>query len=338
MARPSRRRLPLILVRCAQHVGCARASPPDPMRCSDRRPASDAVHARSALALPGRPDGDARNRAPVIFPTAPSQLYEVTPHPFHLTHLACMENAIAPADADPWPFERSTHHADLTDLERFFRHLPSRTARTEVSNGSRTPGDPVERVGAPMSFARNAAIYEENDAADCIYEVVSGAVRTCRSSASMGAVRSAPSICPARSLVLQAEPSMPSRRKQSPTRRSWSSVATSRSRSSRRTTRSFPSCGHSWPASSTCTGSRLSADQDRARAGGQLSARACPTHPFERRGGAADVAPGHRGLSRSHDRNRLAHADATRGRSAIALPTSRRIVLRDRAVLKQLIA
>jgi CRP-like cAMP-binding protein len=36
----------------------------------------------------------------------------------------------------------------------------------------------TELMGTPMSFARNAAIYGENEAADYLYKVVSGAVRT----------------------------------------------------------------------------------------------------------------------------------------------------------------
>jgi CRP/FNR family nitrogen fixation transcriptional regulator len=51
------------------------------------------------------------------------------------------------------------------------------TARRTAANGS---FGSLERAGAPLSFARDAAIYEENDPADCIYRVVSGAVRTCR--------------------------------------------------------------------------------------------------------------------------------------------------------------
>src|ERR1044071_5861921 len=36
----------------------------------------------------------------------------------------------------------------------------------------------IEMMGAPMSFARNAEIYGENEPADYLYKVVSGTVRT----------------------------------------------------------------------------------------------------------------------------------------------------------------
>ena len=61
-----------------------------------------------------------------------------------------------------------------------FRHPSGRMARTVVSNGHRMLSDPVERNGAPMSFARNEEIYRENEPADHLYKVVSGAIRTCR--------------------------------------------------------------------------------------------------------------------------------------------------------------
>ncbi len=39
-------------------------------------------------------------------------------------------------------------------------------------------GSSIEMMGAPMPFARNAEIYGENEPADYLYKVVSGAVRT----------------------------------------------------------------------------------------------------------------------------------------------------------------
>ena len=39
-------------------------------------------------------------------------------------------------------------------------------------------GGPVDLMGAPMSFARNAEIYGEGEPADYLYKVVSGTVRT----------------------------------------------------------------------------------------------------------------------------------------------------------------
>ena len=38
--------------------------------------------------------------------------------------------------------------------------------------------DPIEMLGAQMSFSRNAEIYGEGEAADYLYKVVTGAVRT----------------------------------------------------------------------------------------------------------------------------------------------------------------
>jgi CRP/FNR family nitrogen fixation transcriptional regulator len=43
---------------------------------------------------------------------------------------------------------------------------------------ARHDADPIEMLGAPMSFARNSEIYGESEAADYLYKVVSGAVRT----------------------------------------------------------------------------------------------------------------------------------------------------------------
>jgi CRP/FNR family transcriptional regulator, nitrogen fixation regulation protein len=40
------------------------------------------------------------------------------------------------------------------------------------------PVAPIEMVGAPMSFSRNAEVYGENEPAEYIYKVVSGTVRT----------------------------------------------------------------------------------------------------------------------------------------------------------------
>lgn len=39
-------------------------------------------------------------------------------------------------------------------------------------------GGPIEMIGAPMSFNRNAEIYGENEPAEYLYKVISGAVRT----------------------------------------------------------------------------------------------------------------------------------------------------------------
>jgi CRP/FNR family nitrogen fixation transcriptional regulator len=46
------------------------------------------------------------------------------------------------------------------------------------SSAARDLGGPVDLMGAPMSFARNAEIYGEGEPADFLYKVVSGTVRT----------------------------------------------------------------------------------------------------------------------------------------------------------------
>ena len=55
--------------------------------------------------------------------------------------------------------------------ERPARPAPSGT-------GSISLGSSIEMMGAPMPFSRNAEIYGENEPADYLYKVVSGAVRT----------------------------------------------------------------------------------------------------------------------------------------------------------------
>ena len=47
-----------------------------------------------------------------------------------------------------------------------------------MPGGDRELGGVIELMGAPMSFARNAEIYGEGEAADYLYKVVSGTVRT----------------------------------------------------------------------------------------------------------------------------------------------------------------
>jgi CRP-like cAMP-binding protein len=46
--------------------------------------------------------------------------------------------------------------------------------------GSRAHGGSIELNGVPTSFARNAEIYGEREPADCLYKVLSGTVRTSR--------------------------------------------------------------------------------------------------------------------------------------------------------------
>jgi len=57
------------------------------------------------------------------------------------------------------------------------RQPAGRTARPVVGNSVGLGGS-IEMVGAPMPFSRNAEIYGENEPAEYLYKVVSGAVRT----------------------------------------------------------------------------------------------------------------------------------------------------------------
>jgi CRP-like cAMP-binding protein len=51
-------------------------------------------------------------------------------------------------------------------------------ARSFPAVNPRPLGTSIEMMGAPMPFARNAEIYGENEAAEYLYKVVSGSVRT----------------------------------------------------------------------------------------------------------------------------------------------------------------
>jgi CRP/FNR family nitrogen fixation transcriptional regulator len=50
--------------------------------------------------------------------------------------------------------------------------------RVMPSFDAKQDADPIEMLGAQMSFSRNAEIYGEGEAADYLYKVVTGAVRT----------------------------------------------------------------------------------------------------------------------------------------------------------------
>jgi CRP/FNR family transcriptional regulator, nitrogen fixation regulation protein len=64
---------------------------------------------------------------------------------------------------------------DVSSPPRFGRAM-----RKEPWDGFHEPMRSTELTGAPMSFARNVEIYRENDRADRLYKVVSGTVRTCK--------------------------------------------------------------------------------------------------------------------------------------------------------------
>ena len=59
-------------------------------------------------------------------------------------------------------------------------HLFARTARQKRSVGSHALTASIELMGSPMLFPRNAEIYGEKEPADYLYKVVSGIVRTYR--------------------------------------------------------------------------------------------------------------------------------------------------------------
>ena len=61
-----------------------------------------------------------------------------------------------------------------TSIARTATQQPVRPGMVSV----RTPGSSIEMVGAPMPFSRNAEIYGENEPAEYLYKVISGAVRT----------------------------------------------------------------------------------------------------------------------------------------------------------------
>ncbi len=58
------------------------------------------------------------------------------------------------------------------------RSVTPPAVRPAPVSGPRGLGSSVEMMGAPMPFSRNAEIYGENEPADYLYKVINGAVRT----------------------------------------------------------------------------------------------------------------------------------------------------------------
>jgi CRP-like cAMP-binding protein len=58
------------------------------------------------------------------------------------------------------------------------RHPEGRTGRPVAPQASSTFGNSIELMGAPMPFTRNVEIYGENEPAEYLYKVISGTVRT----------------------------------------------------------------------------------------------------------------------------------------------------------------
>ena len=52
--------------------------------------------------------------------------------------------------------------------------------RAAVQRDYRTRSSAIERMGRPTSFARNMQIYRQTEPADYVYKLISGTVRTCR--------------------------------------------------------------------------------------------------------------------------------------------------------------
>jgi len=66
-----------------------------------------------------------------------------------------------------------------TALNRVSSRQPEgRTGRPVAPIAPATLGNSIELMGAPMPFARNAEIYGENEPAEYLYRVISGTVRT----------------------------------------------------------------------------------------------------------------------------------------------------------------
>src|SRR6186997_2393705 len=55
---------------------------------------------------------------------------------------------------------------------------PNLGGKLGVPSNATSGGDAIAMMGAPMTFKRNVEIYGENEPAEYLYQVVSGAVRT----------------------------------------------------------------------------------------------------------------------------------------------------------------
>jgi CRP/FNR family transcriptional regulator, nitrogen fixation regulation protein len=60
------------------------------------------------------------------------------------------------------------------------RHAAMARGRNGLPPAPHAPGSSLDLIGAPMPFARNVEIYGENEPAEYLYKVISGAVRTYR--------------------------------------------------------------------------------------------------------------------------------------------------------------
>lgn len=67
-----------------------------------------------------------------------------------------------------------------TAIHQTSRQAAAARGRNGVPSATHTLAGSLDLMGAPMPFGRNAEIYGENEPADYLYKVVSGAVRTYR--------------------------------------------------------------------------------------------------------------------------------------------------------------
>ena len=92
-------------------------------------------------------------------------------------------------------------------------------AARALSASEREPlAQTMHLMGVVMSYPRNTEIFGENEAADYLYKVVSGGVRTYKI---LRDGRRQISGCPATFLVSNLPTSAPARPKRSPTRKCW---------------------------------------------------------------------------------------------------------------------
>jgi len=79
----------------------------------------------------------------------------------------------------PQPVLRTSSYRQSTPVPSYRRSTPVSSYRqsTPVAPPPHV-GDAIEMMGAPMSFGRNAEIYGEGEPSDYLYKVISGTVRT----------------------------------------------------------------------------------------------------------------------------------------------------------------
>ena len=118
---------------------------------------------------------------PVIFHSDPSQLYEVTLHASVFIVMGMERRGLAQrfgSDEASVQVRSGPMLTETASEAAASDNWPGRVTRKEPSLGSHAIADVIELISAPMSFARNVEIYGEQEPADYLYKVISGAVRT----------------------------------------------------------------------------------------------------------------------------------------------------------------